>query len=275
MTTDPYLQIAAAQPNETGISGALITMVEPDVGFEHAYNRWYEDDHFYSGAMVGPWMFAGKRWVATRDLQSLRYPTDSPIAQPVTAGCYISLYWMTTGHYDDAVRWGTSAMSEHLYPQGRGFDQRLHIYTAFSTYDFGVMRPDLVQMKPHLTLDYPAKGLVVEVIAPDDGVDRDEVVRRLRDEILLGEIAGSSAVAVLCFLPRELKVERPVPRAGSAPGAERNLTLLWFLDRDPRDCWSTFRNHASTLRAAKGSVVFAAPFVPTIVGTDTYVDELR
>jgi hypothetical protein len=162
-------------------------------------------------------------------------------------------------------------MSQH----GRGFDQRQHIYTAFSTYDFGVVRADLRYLQPHLTLDYPSAGMVVEVIEPDDGVDRDEVVRRLRDDILPRELSGSAAVAVLSFLPRALKVSTPVPRVASAVGAERNLTLLWFLEADPRACWSMFEAHQERLRAAKGRVVFAAPFIPTIVGTDAYVSELR
>lgn len=34
-----------------------------------------------------PWMYAGRRWVATRELQLLRYPEKSAFAQPVTAGC--------------------------------------------------------------------------------------------------------------------------------------------------------------------------------------------
>jgi hypothetical protein len=274
MSDDLYVALAGELPNEVGISGSLITMVEPDVGFEHAYNRWYEDDHFYSGAMHGPWMFSGKRWVATRDLQLLRYPADSPIAQPVTTGCYISTYWMATGHYGDAVLWGKEAMSGHLYPAGRGFEQRQHVYTAFSEYDFGLVRPDLPAMLPHHSLDYPCAGMVVEVIEPDAGVDRSEVVRRLRDDVLPGELAGSAAISVLSFLPHA-QGETNVPRVGSAPGAELNLTLLWFLQADPRTCWSMFAAHADSLRAAGGRVVFAAPFVPTIVGTDTYVDELR
>src|SRR5437764_15373031 len=91
-------------------------MVEPHPGRERAYNRWYEDDHFYAGATAGPWMFAGRRYVATRDLQLLRFPDDSPVARPVTTGCYISLYWTTAGHHRDAVRWGALTMRDSLYP---------------------------------------------------------------------------------------------------------------------------------------------------------------
>ena len=68
----PYSTLPAEGPYDVEIGSALITMVEPHEGHEHAYNRWYEDDHFYSGAMAMPWMFAGRRWVAPTDLQALR-----------------------------------------------------------------------------------------------------------------------------------------------------------------------------------------------------------
>ena len=60
---------------------ALFTLVDPNRGHEVAYNRWYERDHFYAGCMIGPWLFAGKRWVATRALKDLRFPAgDTPVA---------------------------------------------------------------------------------------------------------------------------------------------------------------------------------------------------
>ncbi len=31
----------------------LLTLVDPHKGFERAYNRWYERDHFYGGCMEG------------------------------------------------------------------------------------------------------------------------------------------------------------------------------------------------------------------------------
>ena len=46
----------------------LFTMVEPHEGSEVAYNRWYEHDHFYSGCLMGPNVFAGDRFVAACDV---------------------------------------------------------------------------------------------------------------------------------------------------------------------------------------------------------------
>ena len=49
------------------VGSMLFTLVDPEKGHEVAYNRWYERDHFYAGCMVGPWLFAGSRWVAPRE----------------------------------------------------------------------------------------------------------------------------------------------------------------------------------------------------------------
>ena len=56
------------------IGSLLFTMVEPHRGYEVAYNRWYERDHFYAGCMVGKWQFAGGRYVATPGLQGEAVP---------------------------------------------------------------------------------------------------------------------------------------------------------------------------------------------------------
>ena len=138
--TDPapaesqYTILPREGPYPAAIGSALITMVEPHEGHDVAYNRWYEDDHFYSGAMAMPWMFAGRRWVAPRELQALRYPADSAIAQPVSAGKYISLYWITEGRYEDHLRW-TVATNQRLLPDGRVYLDRTHVYTSFQTYE--------------------------------------------------------------------------------------------------------------------------------------------
>jgi hypothetical protein len=271
---DPYTAIALDPVNGIGISGALITMVEPDVGAEHAYNRWYEDDHFFWGAMVGPWVFSGRRWVATRDLQLLRFPEDSPVAQPVTAGCYISTYWWAAGHFEDVKRWSAPAMRDNLYPKGRGFDGRQHIYTSNSTFEFTTVRADLPRMRAEHAFLHPFAGMVVEVVDVADGTDRDALIAALRDTVIPGQLEAPLAMAV-AFTPQAGGSSGPIPRVPGPYGPGRVLTLLWFLQDDPRTCWSRFRTHTATYAAAGGSLVFAAPFVPTIVGTDTYVDQLR
>ena len=43
--SDPYYELPKVGPYEVRIGSALITMVEPHVGHEHDYNRWYDEQH--------------------------------------------------------------------------------------------------------------------------------------------------------------------------------------------------------------------------------------
>jgi hypothetical protein len=276
----PYEQIALHQPNEVRIGGALITMVEPNPGHEHDYNRWYEDDHFYSGAMHGPWTFAGRRWVAPKALRQRRIAVADSAVQPPDAGCYISLYWITEGHEADNERWSVVAMRDALMPFGRGFTERLHVYTAFHRYRFAAVR-DKGPMQPHLALNASFTGLVVEVIDAPTEADLPALQSWLENEHIPQFLPSSPAGMVIAFTPvpfSQGRIEQPgTPAVPPPPGVGIQLCLLWFLDRDPFVCFpDTFTSHVDALAASgKGTLRFCGPFVPTVVGTDRYVDELR
>ncbi len=283
MTADRsvYERLALHLPNDIGIGSALITMVEPHEGYDHEYNRWYEDDHFYSGAMHGPWVYAGRRWVTPRALRNLRPEVDDPAVRPPDAGCYISLYWSTPGHEDDMERWSFLAMAEALMPNGRGFTHRTHVYTAFHQFRFACIREGSGPMKPHLALDHPFSGLVVEVVDAADPADLDGLEGWLANEHLDSVLAGSPAVMCLAFAPREFAqglINQPgTPPVAPTENVGRRLCLLWFLEQDPSEVFpDAFRAHHEALADhPRASLALSAPFIPTIPGTDRYVDQLR
>jgi hypothetical protein len=267
----PYSTLPAEGPYAPAIGSALITMVEPHVGHEHAYNRWYEDDHFNSGAMAMPWMFAGRRWVAPTHLQALRYPADSIIARPLDAGKYISLYWITAGRYEDHLRWSV-ATNQRLLPDGRVYLERTHVYTSFQEY-LGPVYRDASGPRDVHALDYPYRGLVVEVVDAAD--DRATLAAWLRADVLATRLAGSPAAMTLLFAPYPLPEDK-MAYVEDVPGLERRITLLTFTEVPPDECWATFAGFGATVEAAgRGRVELAAPFIPTLPGTDTYVDRLR
>ena len=269
----PYSILPREGPYPAAIGSALITMVEPHEGHERAYNRWYEDDHFYSGAMAMPWMFAGRRWVAPRDLQALRYPADSSIAQPLSAGKYISLYWITDGRYEDHLRW-TVSTNQRLLPDGRIYLDRSHVYTSFQEYLGAAYRDESGPRALH-SLDYPYRGLVVEVVDAPEGGDRNALFEWLRAEFLPARVAGSPIAMTLAFGPLPLPPDR-MAHVEDAPGIDRRLTLLSFTEVPPEECSDLFAGAGAAIDSAgKGRVELSAPFRPTLPGTDTYVDQLR
>ncbi|MET9437862.1 hypothetical protein [Streptomyces sp. NPDC006551] len=271
--SETYGELAAVGPYGVRPGHALITLVEPHPGHEYAYNRWYEDDHYYAGAMAMPWMFAGRRWVATRALQELRSPEKSAIAQPVTAGCYLSTYWITDGRYDEHMKW-TVAINKRLNRDARVHHHRTHVFTAFQDHEGTVYRDGAAGPRDVHALDHPYRGLVLQVIDTEGPRHRTELLERLRSRELPRRLAGSPAAMVTVFRPTPLPGDR-MTYVKQVEGIDTRLTLLWFLERDPRDGWHEHFGDLGTLPGDLGRVELVAPFIPTVPGTDRYVDDLR
>ncbi len=270
-----YAELAAVGPYGVRPGHALITLVEPHPGQEYAYNRWYEDDHYMAGAMAMPWMYAGRRWVATRDLQLLRYPAESALADPVTAGCYLSTYWITEGRYDEHMKW-TVAINKRLNRDGRVHQARTHVFTAFQDHVATVYRDGAAGPRDFHALDHPYQGLVLEVLDSRSPSQRAELAEWLRTAHLPERLAGSSAAMVTVFRPTPLPGDR-MTYVKQVEGVDTRLTLLWFLEEDPRERWEERFGGLGEAVAGTGlgRVELVAPFVPTVVGTDRYVDRLR
>jgi hypothetical protein len=270
------MDLPAKSRHELGIGGALISMVEPHPGHEYAYNRWYEDDHYYSGALYMPWMFSGRRYVATRELQLMRYPAESPIAQPVSAGCYLHLYWITPGHVEDHVRWSVGT-NQVLRRENRIYLDRTHVFTSFQDF-VGSFAREARGPRDYQALDHPYGGLVMEVIDAAEGHDRGQLDVWLRDHYLpwVHRSPENPIGMTVWFAPQPLPDDK-MPDVADIPGVDRRLTLLHFLDDDPRDVWEPrFAANGDRVElGGVGTMQFAAPFLPVLHGTDLYVDELR
>ena len=85
----------------------------------------------------------------------------------------------------------------------------------------------------------------------------------------------------LAFAPREFaqgRIEQPgTPPVAPTAKVGQRLCLLWFLEQDPADVFpDAFASHHNALSAhPKASLALSAPFIPTIPGSDAYVDQLR
>src|SRR3954471_20266851 len=235
MSDDPYYTLAQTGPYAAKIGSALITMVEPHVGHEAGYNRWYEDDHFNAGAMAFPWLFAGRRWVATVPYQKLRYPKDSKVAQPVEAGKYISTYWITDGQFEAQMRWAVGT-NHRLFADGRVFMERDHTFTSFQRY-LGPIYRDADGPRDVHSLNYPYGGLVVEVIDAPDADAREQLVEWLRRERV--PAPGSPVAMGMMFAPMPLPADKQ-PYVKDVEGLDTRVTILWFSEGDALDAWDEF-----------------------------------
>jgi hypothetical protein len=264
---------AEAEPVKLG--SMLFTMVEPHRGHEVAYNRWYERDHFYSGCMVGPYTFAGRRFVATAELKGLRDPDPSEITGTPERGSYVSVYWILDGYHRVWNRWALRQVNA-LHAAGRMFDERDHVHTLPYKYRWEFRRdPEGVPIE--VALDHPYWGFVPVFIDRADDITNEALWEWLRTEHLPSFLPGSDADLVAAFTPMTVDVDGSQDE-GQDPESESNsrTLLLWFLSTPPEVAWETvIVEHRRRLEeSGLGRVVAALPFIPTIPGTDTYTDQL-
>jgi hypothetical protein len=262
---------AEAEPVKLG--SMLFSLVEPHRGHEVAYNRWYERDHFYAGAMVGPYNFAGRRFVATAELKSLREPDPSVITGSPARGSYASVYWVLDGYHSVWNRWALRQVNA-LHAAGRMFEERDHVHTLPYNYVWEFRRdPDGVPIE--VALDHPYRGFVPVFIDCAEGVSTEALWEWLRTEHLPALLPGSDADLVAAFTPIFPDADGPSDAAGEATDDRRTL-LLWFLSTPPEVAWETvIVEHRRRLEeSGLGTVVAALPFIPTIPGTDLYTDKL-
>lgn len=256
------------------IGSMLLTLVEPNEGHEVAYNRWYERDHFYAGCMVGPWLFAGSRWVATRALKDLRVSDGrGEVAKPVDAGSYVAIYWVHAGK--DAEHWKWAGEQVHwLYSNGRGFAERQHVHTVLFDYLTTAYR-DADPVPIQLALDHGYAGLAMIATDRAEGVSEEAFAAWTAESSILSK---GSIASISSWRPQprdEITGNAPMD-LGTGPGGPERTMQLAFLEGETESAWNDVRRYAEAIDASGlGRVCFAGPFHKTVVGTDRYTDQLR
>ncbi len=248
---------------EVRLGSMLFTMVEPHRGHEVAYNRWYERDHFYAGCMVGPWLFAGRRWVATRALKDLRFGAEPDVFGGRDLGSYLAVYWILDGRHDDHVDWALRQVN-WLHEHGRMFAERDHIHTLLYRHAWTAQAGDGVPAE--LALDSSFGGLTATLVELADGVDAAQLGSWVQESYLPELEIG--------FTPIPLPEGAPVTQAG-LERLDRRVLNLSFTTDSPDEWWDEQHVAAADLeRDGIGRMLWTAPFIPTIPGTDTYTDQL-
>lgn len=278
LVDDPYGTLPWSGPETPGVGHALITMVEPHKDRLREYNRWYEDYHFIDGAMQLPWMFSGRRFVATRELQGMRYPDDSTAVTPVTRGKYVSLYWITPQRLADHKAWTFATNARHRV-EGNVSLARDHVFTSFQDYAGAVYR-DVDVPEVRWALHDPPAGLVLQIVDATEPENRTALERWLLETHLserVSQCGPTTTAAVFRTNPPSTGHSEAVYRSQLAvTNGGRRLTVAWFLDRDPREVWADhFADEIEGVaRSAMGATTFISPFLPCRMGTDTYADDV-
>jgi hypothetical protein len=219
------------------IGSAVIAYIEPHEGLAREFNAWYERDHFYAAAMAGPGMYAGARWVATRDCKERR-PPGVLFGDP-SIGSYLATYWVMPGRQQEWDEW--AAREYQATPPERLFAGRDHIHTGVYDFAWDVRHDDAPP--PATALDRGFAGVVV-------GAWTDASAARAWAD----DYVDAMIPLALGFTP-----QRTIMSAAKPPA---HTLVLAFTVLDP------------VLTSLPETAGFASAFVATVPGTDRYTDEL-
>jgi hypothetical protein len=271
----PYpLDVGGVDDYPVKVGSMLLTMVDPNKGFEKAYNRWYERDHFYAGCMTGPHQLAGSRWVAPRQLKDLRWPAgEETIASPTDAGSYVAIYWVEEGHHEDWNAWAQEQVT-WLYSNGRGFAERTHTHTVLYDYvDSDHRDEDPVPML--VALDAAYDGIVLVWFDAPEGTEAPQLLEGLRADALPTLLEGGPIETVSSFRPNANPAKDQPMDLGTPAGGPGRLCQILFVRGDVTGCLDRVRAYTDAVESAGlADVRLVAPFFRTVLGTDTYTDQL-
>jgi hypothetical protein len=233
---------------EVGIGTAVIAYIEPHEGQALAFNRWYERDHMYAAAIAGPGSFAGARWVATRACKAKRPASATWFGDPAR-GSFLTTLWLLDGAQAEWDAWIARSMQQLTKEPDRLFPGRDHLQTA--VYDFKGEHRVRDGVSSATALDHPFPGVIALAVEMGGG------------SATITAIAGAELPVIALFNP-----ERVIMSATEPP--EHDLVLA-FTSGDPLAAWDA---RIAPVLASLPTVGFASPFIRTIPGTDTYVDDL-
>ncbi len=235
---------------EVGIGTAIVAYIEAHDGQALEFNRWYERDHFYAATTAGPGAFSGARWVATRACKALRPPSAIWFGD-AARGSFLTTVWLLDGKQAEWDAWVAKEMEELRAQADRMFAGRDHIHTAVYRYCCEVRAEDAPSAA--VALDHGFAGLVA--IAVGSGPESAEGCAR--------EIAGPEIPVVVGLTPERVILSQAAP--------PDHALVLGFTPGDPLGAW---RSRVEPALPRLPVVGFASPFLRTIPGTDSYVDDL-
>ena len=236
-----------------GIGTAIVSYIEPHAGAERDFNRWYERDHFPAAVLAGPGAYAGARFVATRACKDARLDGDL-FGDPRT-GSYLSIAWLLPG-----AQAGVGRVDPR--PDGNAARRGPHVRGTRSP----AHRRVRVRWEARAADGGPPRRWRSNAASPVSSRSRSKATRR-RARSKLG---GLASIAELPPVIVALRRERLLVSVLGEPAP--HLLLLAFVDGDVD---RRLAAHARRARARLGADVgFAGPFLATVPGTDTYVDEL-
>jgi hypothetical protein len=253
---------------DVALEGVVYTLVDVHAGHDADFERWYENDHFYAGGVLGPHVLAGGRWYASRELREARWVSPRCLLPDPYAGTNLAMYWLATGGLDAFYGWVEPTIAQ-LRPGGRMFPHRTHVNTDGYRLEQVLDAADRSTVPPHVALDHPFPGVFVSYLAPQAETRAAANLPPRSLSIAFRPNAGSMDASTL-------GVDATAPgMVFPTDGDPIRLVLTFLPDRPPADAEWT-RGTVEAVAAATGSEpLWGGAFLPVVPGSLEHLPSLR
>jgi hypothetical protein len=279
----------AIVPFKVALEGVVYTLVDVHEGHDAAFEDWYENDHFYAGGVLAPYVLSGRRWYASRALRAGRFVSPACPLPDGRAGTNLATYFVTAGGLRSFYDWINPQLVT-LRSGGRMFADRTHVNTDGYRLESILSFPGASGVPAHVVGDHPFAGLFVAYLDASGGERPDEsaalpagtLALSLRPNVgsltesSLGLAAAQRSVSPRGddppSTPRRGASSAEIPAVGGAPV---RLVMAFLTEAPQADpAWSA--GLAGRVARLTGSAaIWGGGFRPVVPGSRAHLAELR
>src|ERR1700716_1042197 len=254
-----------------GLEGVVYTLVDVHDGHDAQFEEWYENDHFYAGGVLAPYVLSGRRWYASRALRESRFVSPACPLRGSYAGTHLATCFLTTGGLRSFYDWINPQLGT-LRAAGRMFADRTHVNTDGYRLERVPSFAGASAVPAHVAGDPPFAGLFV-CYADASGRDEPDDTATLPAGTLalsLRPNVGSLTPASLGLVGAQPGMD--FPRVGGVPVR----LVMAFLTQAPAATreWSADLAHR-VARLTGSTAIWGGAFLPVAPGSRAHLAELR
>jgi hypothetical protein len=261
----------AIVPFKVALEGVVYTLVDVHEGHDAAFEEWYENDHFYAGGVLAPYVLSGRRWYASKALRESRFVSPAcPLPDP-RAGTNLATYFVTAGGLRSFYEWINPQLVT-LRSGGRMFADRTHVNTDGYRLESILGFPGESAVPAHVVGDHPFAGLFVAYLDASGGDQPDPGAALPAGTLALSlrPNVGSLTEASLGLAATQPGMN--LPALGGAPVR----LVMAFLTDAPRATPEWSADLARRVARRTGSAaVWGGGFCPVVPGSRAHLAELR
>jgi hypothetical protein len=267
---------SATRTFTVALEGVVYTLVDVHAGHDAQFEEWYENDHFYAGGVLAPYVLSGRRWYASRALRESRFASpECPLPDP-GAGTNLATYFVTDGGLRSFYEWINPQLMT-LRAGGRMFADRTHVNTDGYRLESVLSFPGASDVPAHVVGDHPFAGLFVAYLdasgaraANDRAADEGATLPAGTLALSLRPNAGSLTATSIGLAAAQPGMDFP-----SVGGAPVRLVLA-FLTQAPlatREWSADMARRAARLTGS--AAIWGGGFCPVVPGSRAHLAHLR